>query len=65
MSKATVRNGWLVIDGVKVCKCKDGKLEFFDKDKFRSATRGSQTILVDPNEIIQAIKQNNQNEQAG
>lgn len=50
-------NGFFTIDGVKlfrVCRT-TGRLEFFDKDKYRSQQRGSELVYKDPQDFIKEL----------
>lgn len=56
MSEVVINsNGFLVVDGVKVCKVVNGNLEFKDRDRRRSQQRGSDTVTVSPQAIVGAI----------
>lgn len=55
-----VVDGWLVVDGCKVAKVEPGgMISFKDKCRRRCSERGSGVVMVDPLDIVQAVKDGN------
>ena len=55
--RLTYQNGFFLLDGVKLFKrCPStGKLEWHDKDHYRSERRGSAFVTKDPQEFIDEL----------
>ena len=55
--RLTYQNGFFVLDGVKLFKrcLRTGKLEWHDKDPYRSERRGSAFVTKDPQEFINEL----------
>ena len=47
---------FLEIDGVPVCKVVDGRLQFCDKDRRRSAERGTRFVEITAQELALAVR---------
>lgn len=54
--KPIIANGFVVADGVKICRIRGSLLEFFDKDRRRSSVRGTNKVMVNIDELAKLDK---------